>query len=167
MNLPANTTDRLLAVADRIEFQPDTYFQGQWWRREDEDGVIDYNPPPKAVVGVGHVCGTTACIAGWGVALATNIPAVFTATEDSWDLAGAFALGLDFKLAERLFGMDTDVALGGSAEVADVLRRLAKLPLGERTEDGARKVLTDAQLDAIFPDPEDSDDDRDFDDDDE
>ena len=162
MDLPTNTTDRLLAVADIIELNPDVYRQGQWWSRV-ADGDDEFNPDPGTVVGLGPVCGTVACIAGWGVALSTEIPAHFLRCEGDWDNAGAYALGLDYELAEYLFECCVDTALGGNAEVADVLRRLAKLPLGERTIGRAREVLTDAQYDALFVEDEDQEDDDDDD----
>lgn len=46
-------TDLFFAIAEQIERQPASYYQGTWGRRS--------------------ACGTTACIAGWAVQLAAEV----------------------------------------------------------------------------------------------
>jgi hypothetical protein len=147
VNLPTNSTDRLLAVADIIELEPERYDQHEWW----DDGIDDVGRPtrmPWHIAGQGHACNTTACIAGWGVALCDVEFPINQA--NPWEVAGASALGLHMGLATSLFEYGVADRLGSNAEVADVLRRLAKLPEGERHYAEALKVLTDEQAKAVF-----------------
>jgi hypothetical protein len=147
VNLPTNSTDRLLAVADIIELEPERYNQGDWW----DDGINDDDRSPLMpwhIAGQGHACNTTACIAGWGVALCDESLPINMA--NPWEIAGAWALGLHMGLATALFDYGTADRLGSNAEVADVLRRLAKIPEGERHYAEALKVLTDEQAVAVF-----------------
>lgn len=147
MNLPTNSTDRLLAVADIIELEPERYDQHDWW----DDGIEDDGLLPRMpwhIAGQGHACSTTACIAGWAVALCDESIPINMA--NPWEVAGASALGLGLGLATLLFEAGVADRLGTHAEVADVLRRLAKLPEGERHYAEALKVLTDEQAVAVF-----------------
>lgn len=154
-NLPTNTTDRLAAVADIIEFTPQRWDQSTWF-----ENVRDDHAWPALVIAVGWAeeedCGTAGCVAGWAVALCPEI----THAAD-WYEAGAEALGLDRELAEALFDGCLHARLD-HLEMADLLRRLAKIE-GERTVGQAAEVLTDAQCYALFvmkgTDCEDDDDD--------
>ena len=138
-SLPDNTTDRLLAVADIIEFTPERWDQDTWFRNRE---LLD--PLPTAVIGRGAVkCGTTACVAGWAVALSSEVKNFWP-----WEYAGADALGLAYDMANDLFRSSLPL---NATELADVLRRLAKLPEDERTYDGAKEVLTSGQYAVVFP----------------
>jgi hypothetical protein len=148
-DLPETTTDRLLAVADLIEFQPDHYDQEVWWA---DTGAT--NPEPYRVANRSRIdCGTTACLAGWGVALSNwselRSAAAGVVHDDAWTRAGAAAFGLSARFAERLFSSHTHESLGDVSDVADVLRRLAKLPEDRRDTHGAMTVLTEAQVRAL------------------
>lgn len=136
-SLPQTTTERLLAVADIIDLNPERWDQSCWI--DTGDMAI-----PGGVYGRGMECGTTACIAGWAVILTprpTDAPMGY-----DWYWAGAQALGLDVDFAEYLFRATLPL---DHTEVADVLRRLAKLDEGERTGDRIAEVLTPEQHTAI------------------
>jgi hypothetical protein len=134
--LPTTTTERLLAVADLIESHPTNYYQEVWW--EDNDAR------PATVLGRGYQCDTVACIAGWAVALT---PADWNYAGWEWTDAGSCSLGISVGLADRLFYGNFEAPV---AEVVDILRRLAKLPEGERTTTGCLSVLTAGQLSLLF-----------------
>lgn len=136
--LPDNTTDRLLAVADIIEFQPERWDQGTWF--QDAIDIYDF---PERVIGRGFPsCGTVGCVAGWATALTPKASLPHART---WDAAGRIALGFDWTLADAVFDGSLRMRMD-HVELADVLRRLAKLDERGRTADAARDVLTDAQL---------------------
>lgn len=141
MSLPETTTERLLAVADLIETEPERYDQGFYFD-DGEDGdcfVTD------VIGGKGYaVCNSTACIAGWAVVLSpeTLIDGYPVDNDEAWEVAGGKALGLAGKLALCLFDPTFRMP---TAEVADILRRLAKLPEGERDVNHAFQVLTGEQ----------------------
>ena len=127
--LPDNTTDRLLAVADIIEFTPDKWNQELWL----EGPAFVDEPWPTLVVGRGVECGTAGCVAGWGVALTPR----------------RVALGLDYDMSGSLFSASLSERLTPS-DMADILRRLAKLPEGGRTYEGAESVLSARQFAEVF-----------------
>jgi hypothetical protein len=145
MPLPETTTDRLLAVADIIDLSPERWDQGCWFACE----LVE--PQPLDVTGRGMTCGSVGCIAGWAVALTPLSP--HTSFWKSWDVAGRHALGLNASVALRLFRADLPM---GPGEVADVLRRLAKLEEGERSLAGARRTLTDEQYELLVSDADDA-----------
>lgn len=135
--LPTSTTERLLMVADIIEAQPQRYRQDNWW----SDGAFGLPlPDPSTVYGraLADDCNTYACIAGWAVAL-TPRPKRVT----SWQEAGARALGLAAALANFLFSAHFEAP---AAMVADMLRRMADVPEGERTLANMPAVLTTEQF---------------------
>lgn len=146
MKLPDNTTDRLLAVADIIEFTPKRWDQSTWF----EDHVDDHGYPDR-VFGIGWAdeedvdCGTAGCVAGWAVALS---PADIALRFD-WYAAGSIALGLTRELADALFDGCLHARLTAE-EMADLLRRLAKIPGDTRSVEDAAEVLTDAQRYALL-----------------
>lgn len=144
-SLPDNTTDRLHLVADIVELTKWAYDQEHWFvSAEHED------PFPRDILGRGFDwerdphCGTYGCIAGWAVALTPELPDF---VGRSWNTAGAIALGIKPVLATYLFRADLPLE---PAEVADALRRLAKLPEGVRGCRRAADVLTPEQSKAIF-----------------
>lgn len=136
MILPDTTTERLLMVADIIELTPERWHQNAWVRDDESDN----DPPPSLYAGKAneHLCNSTACIAGWGVLLS---PAgeVFDQFCD-WESAGCRAFGIDPKLGWYLFDGDLKAS---PADVADVLRRIAKIPEGERTLERVMTELPD------------------------
>lgn len=136
MNLPETTTERLLAVADIIELEPEKWEQSAWYFNDGEGRNCDVCSP-ASVAGDRPPCGTTACIAGWAVVLNPQFGALLGA---SWHMAGAVSLGLDHELALNLF--DADLT-GTPAEVADLLRHIAKLPAGKRTIGNLEAILPD------------------------
>ena len=146
--LPDNTTDRLLAVADIIEFTPERWDQGTWLIERSDLDVTVHDIPKSAIAHGVKECGTTACVAGWAVALTPDDQMPVTVLHD-WDRAGAVALGLSEDFADYLFDGSLSERLT-SVEVADALRRLAKLPEGERDVFNAREVLTHEQIDAVL-----------------
>lgn len=141
MSLPQTTTDRLLAVADIIDLTPERWDQAVWFTCDLDE------PQPPDVVGRGMNCNSVGCIAGWAVALTP--PSSRNAFWKSWDVSGRHALGLTQGLAFPLFRGDLPML---ADDVADVLRRLAKLPDGERDLAGARSVLTDRQYELLISD---------------
>ena len=146
--LPDNTTDRLLAVADIIEFTPERWDQGAWLIERSDFDVTVHDIPRSAIAHGVKECGTTACVAGWAVALTPEVQMPVTAVHD-WEMAGAAALGLHENLAYELFdGTLSDYMT--HVELADVLRLMAKIPEGERDVNHAQEVLTCEQNDAIF-----------------
>lgn len=160
MALPSNSTDRLMAVADLIELRPHVYDQQVWWSQvnplpgEAEPGVV-YGRGVSA-----FECATVACIAGWAVALCPR-----PRTVDYWPRAGADALGITSQLGAYLFSAHFDAPV---EMVADMLRRIARLPEGERTLANMRLVLSDDQLAALigvrstYTEADDEDDDDDI-----
>lgn len=135
-NLPDTTTDRLLAVADLIEFTPQRWEQRHhYFEDPDTPGRDDERTRPYEVAGAVVSCGTTACIAGWGVVLN---PRFQTVVGLCWSEAGRDSLGLESDLADVLF----DGSLKGEpSEVADILRYVAKHEEGERTLDAIEDDL--------------------------
>lgn len=141
--LPSNSTDRLMAVADLIELHPSVYDQQVWWAQSDPPPPGEFEP--GCVYGRGtsaFECATVACIAGWAVALCPR-----PRTVDYWPRAGADALGITSQLAAYLFSAHFDAPV---EMVADMLRRIARLPEGERTLANMRLVLSDDQLAALI-----------------
>lgn len=139
MTLPETTTDRLLAVADIIDLTPERWDQGVWFASAHVE-----QPNPTDIAGQGVECGSVGCIAGWAVALTPR--SAQNAFWRTWDVSGRQALGLSTSLAFPLFRGDLPM---GPGEVADVLRRLAKLPEGERCLQGAESVLTEDQYELL------------------
>lgn len=146
MALPETTTERLLAVADLIESEPERYDQTFYFNTAGNIDVLI----EEVIAGQGYVvCESTACIAGWGVVLS---PAALTADypkdgDDLWEVAGAEALGLEGTLAICLFDPTFRMPI---PEVADILRRLAKIPEGDRDIRHAHEVLTDEQVHVLL-----------------
>jgi len=134
MNLPDNTTDRLLAVADIIEFTPEKWNQGVYYYGKAAYDNDD-NRSPDHVAGREPGCGTTACMAGWGVILN---PQWQRLTGLSWERAGQISLGLRRSLSYVLFDGGVE---GDPADVADLLRHIAKLPESERTLEQVEMIL--------------------------
>lgn len=129
-DLPMTTSERLRAVADTIERKPENFHMSTW-----RSGYYDH--PVKDFAGEPVECGTVCCVAGWAVALA---PQVLVTEHDSWGSAGARLLGLNHQLAVGLFCFTTLETVAGTAEkaassMAACLRRLSKIPEGERTLD--------------------------------
>lgn len=117
MNLPTNTTDRLLAVAQIIDEKPDQWDQG-WF-----DTLHDN---PRDAQGRPEVCGTTCCVAGWAIRLTPQEQ--YLGEWDEWLFCGARALGLTADAASSLFyGTSND------DPVSDILRIIATIPEGQRS----------------------------------
>lgn len=135
MNLPTSTTDRLLAVADIIEFHPERWNQTEWC--EDTHGR---EPSVQAAVGRADEmadCGTRGCVAGWAVML-TPAGLLDLADASAWSHAGRVALGLEHDLANSLF----DPCFPADAELmAELLRYIAKVPEGRRTVEAVEAIL--------------------------
>jgi uncharacterized protein YjbI with pentapeptide repeats len=154
MDTYKTSTERLRAVADLIEEDPERHQQNLWLLVDGsmltygqltsavdggESEELVYNPgwapaeePPVEL----HPCNTKGCIAGWGVAmtplhddaLARALERVPASTFDGWYAAGQAALGLEDDLASSLFH-----ASYNPANVSEMLRRIADIPEGERT----------------------------------
>lgn len=124
--LPRTTTERLLAVADRIEAEPTSW-----------DQTLYVTPPdlyaPLSWVGRGHGdCGTSHCVAGWAVRLLPHdqLPENPENPDlQAWSEMGQLALGINWSLASWLFSWQVrDVQV-----MATFLRRLATVPEGRRS----------------------------------
>jgi len=142
VDLPNNTTDRLLAVADVVEFTPQSWDQGVYYFVDDVENNDDSRGPGH-VAGRPPACGTRACMAGWGVVLN---PQWEKLTGLSWEMAGQVSLGLAWSLSYVLF--DGGVS-GDPADVADLLRHIAKVPEGERTLEAVEVTLPDRLRDVL------------------
>jgi hypothetical protein len=136
MNLPETTTDRLLAVADIIELEPEKWEQHHHYFHDGAE-MDDDNTTPFEVAGRETLCGTTACIAGWAIVLN---PQWQKLAGLSWHDAGLLSLGLADELAMDLFDCELR---GEPTEVADLLRHIAKLPVGHRTVSEVEEILPD------------------------
>lgn len=152
MILPETTTERLLAVADIIECHPEQWDQEVWCDSEDGFEL----PVTKAAGQVDGLlsCGTHACVAGWAVTLHPNATlADWTSSEDaSWLHAGRESLGLHPDLAKALFQYDVSAS---PADMADLLRHIAKVPEGERTFAAVEAILPDRLADIIYEEEDD------------
>lgn len=144
MILPTTTTDRLLAVADRIEFQPENWNQATWVATSENFSYIN----PAVTIGQGDEfvddhCGTTACIAGWAVLLT---PVEQRAGDEkkyySYANQAKHSLGITEDLADELF---YELPTTDPAVAADILRRLAKYP-EPRTTDHLAKIVKELEL---------------------
>ena len=130
--LPADSSERLLAVADALEKHPEQWDQRDFILTEaaGPDLASDY-----AGSGIPE-CGTTLCTGGWAVVLT---PKEELAEYSSWEDAGAVALGIDTRLAEYLFYQIGDPDDGSDAAIRaimpNVLRALAGLPEARRRFD--------------------------------
>jgi hypothetical protein len=134
-NLPTTSTERLLAVADIIEHEPKKWEQSDHYFANEQ--TTDDFVEPYDVAGRPPMCSTTACIAGWGIVLNPE----FTRLHGlSWNQAGAVSLGLRQQFAHVLFDADLH---GEPAEVAELLRHIAKVPMGHRTLERVEEILPD------------------------
>lgn len=133
-DLPQTTTERLLVVADIIENHPDRWDQASWVVDPGDDDGDEW---PEDQVGLdGDTCGTQCCIAGWAVRYTPELPpyrgmypnAPEYLTKWGWEQAGAYALGLEQKLANVMFFTDW-----GQELTVKALRALAEMPEGQRT----------------------------------
>jgi hypothetical protein len=129
-----NTTELLLTVADKIEFEPERFSMSSWNSRNFIDS-------PLELAGQEPECGTTCCVAGWAVALTPReeVP------NAGWSYTGAQLLGLNYELASLLFMETTKEA----PEMAACLRRLAKVPEERRVcgDPGVDEAL--AEIDCV------------------
>jgi hypothetical protein len=148
-------------VADAIEAQPDAYDQTSWMIHE--DATVDVGSLEHAVSDLfQHKCGTTACLAGWAIAVnyGEKDNPITEATKDQPDWAGVDSF--IEKTARELYEIDRDQAemlfSGGwtppeGKTVPTVLRELA-----DRQEANNGR-LTDEDVDEIAygvqPDPPD------------
>jgi hypothetical protein len=142
MNLPDNTTDRLLAVADQIETDPESWDQYTFFADHERD-LDDDTQHPHEIAGRTPGCGTKACIAGWGVVFNPQWEKLLGET---WDKAGSMSLGLDRYFADILFDADLK---GDPTDVADLLRHIAKVPEGERTLEAVEEILPDRLIEVL------------------
>lgn len=122
-NLEMSTRDRLLLVADIIEAEPQKWHQDTFLEVPGSD-----EPSPWQVVSKYEIkCGTTACVAGWGVLtspvdLIAEVPV--EGDDEDWDRAGAKVFGFTEELAARVFyDFERD-----PERMAEKLRLLAELP---------------------------------------
>ena len=81
------TAARLLAVAEQIENDPDSFNMDAW--ATDEHGDNTFNEPSEISGVASNFCGTACCIAGW---LICFTPAG-EVTETWWEEAGRMAAG--------------------------------------------------------------------------
>lgn len=119
--LPRSTRARLLAVADLLEAHPSQWDQNEWF----DNPTISVGGV-TGVAGIGHHCGTTACVAGWAIALT---PKSQVKSSDFVE-AGAASLGIEGDLADRLF---VGTFNSEKAEILCALRVIAEIPEGKRT----------------------------------
>ena len=152
ISLPETTTDRLLLAADIIELTPERYDQRSWV----STGELNDGPLPCDVAGLAneHLCGSTACVAGWGVLLDPSVGL----HQVDWDAAGAHAFGLDIHLAAILFSEDLSAE---PADVAEILRHLAKLGEGERSFEMVKRHLPRELVEMLEDGVQDDDDEDD------
>ena len=134
ITIPTNTTDRLRAVAAAVERHPEKWDQGDFINH-DKNHTEEVMPwKPVGVVGSGvPTCGTTLCVAGWGVVLSPNDGKI--TDEMGGEEAGAAALGFDIDLAAHIFyqvGNDEYQAEQIRLDMPTVLRRLAEIPEDKR-----------------------------------
>ena len=143
MKLPDNTTDRMLMVADRIEFEPEKWDQSYWIHL----GISQVFSTPESLAGSGDEtgeCGTSFCVAGWAVKLTPRDQIEQLGHDDAgclnrgssgaWQDAGAAALGLTYACASELFSGFNPLRTN-SVSMADALRRLAKCAEPRSLED--------------------------------
>ncbi len=137
MNMEMTTGERLHRVAQIVR-------DGKKWEQRSW-GASE----PMEMAGAGHICGTTACVAGWGVALSPgelvgdtlrDIPSAIHGSHlaRDWLFVGAKVLGLTLELANELFS--PDIARELHMEFADALDGIADLP-EPRTVEAAESIL--------------------------
>ena len=118
-----HTTKRLLAVAQILEERPDLHDQKTWVRDKhgsmSAGGARRLRGRPEAL----DSCGTTACVAGWAVAMSPRR----LLSSDSIPTEASKALGLTGVGGSALF-----YTMEASSVMVQVLRILAKTPAGER-----------------------------------
>lgn len=126
------STGALLAVADKIESDPDSWDQSNWSNLS-VPGMSDISATASA-----HSCGTAGCIAGWGVAtlpdgLGARITRVFGG---EWEQMGQVVFGLDEDLANWLFSGSLGENLADEVRqrrVVKVIRKVAATPERNRS----------------------------------
>lgn len=116
-DLPLTTTDRLLAVADIIEFEPEKYDQ-EYYAYEQGNNHRE-EPDVLGVAGLGSACGSVCCVAGWAVHLT---PREQIHPAHDFEEAGAIGLGLTIDCASELFDGENPHVF----EMPELLRRLSK-----------------------------------------
>lgn len=141
---PATDTDtaaNLLAVADKIQFEPETWNQTSYCNPDARRPCFGDDIHDIYAGFVDPPCGTTFCAAGHGAML---LPTKVRLRYDDWDSAGRHALGLTNSGGWRLF---STMALRSHApRFANVLRLLAKLPEEERDGEAVWRALVEAGL---------------------
>lgn len=125
--LPQNTTNRLLAVAEIVETEG-RWNQRSWGYDYAYAPTALYESPWKKMAGKAD-CGSSACMAGWGVRLSPASLFDSNVQVDCWACAGLVAFGLEANLT-CIFSQDYR-----PTEPGTVLRILATLIEGERTLD--------------------------------
>lgn len=139
------STERLRAVADIIESDP------EHWNQETWTSVPGSVPRRMAETYAGQdsrECGTTSCIAGWGAIVTPASAAPFNRFF-TWEGTGRAAFGLSAELADQLFytvpaeHVLNDVA--DPAPMANALRELSYLPEECRTweNEDVQQILAD------------------------
>lgn len=134
MNLSMSTSDRLRLAADIIEKEPAKFDMHHYYSK------LDGRRGPEQIAGAKTIeCGTTCCVAGWGVVLS---PPSLIAGIGNWYDAGAKAFGFqDGTLAFKMFLSNFDVSSG---DMAACLRALADIPVRQRrfTNDDVQTILS-------------------------
>lgn len=156
--MPTNSTERLLAIADRIQFQPETHNQNDFFLVGGSHTVPTLQAAGKAgVFAEEFTCDTTACVAGWAVLYADpqevydilhrEYPgadeAKLLASED-WSTPGRELLGFTDSLADEVFYIFAGEKAHG--HLPEILRRLAKVK-PRRTVHHLRKIYDELGLD--------------------
>lgn len=129
-----DSADRLRWVADLLEKHPNNHKQNTYI-----DGFSQ--GPVEFIEGLAGAvdCGSRGCACGWGIAIAA--PGTFDSLMSrddveslDWDHFGAAAFGIEYSLAEDLFGGGNE-----AAPMVYLMRWLARLPESERTRANAER----------------------------
>ena len=128
------TAARLLAVAEQIEDDPDSFNMDAW--ATDEQGDDTYDEPQEISGVASNFCGTSCCIAGW---LVCFTPAG-EVTETWWEKAGRSAAGFNQGPIGNDIGHEVFKRFETTPEqAARRLRALATIP-APRALDAARQL---------------------------
>lgn len=153
MNLPTNSTDRILAVANTIETHPKAWNQGIWALAASLFDILGTNTPENVdELNEWGECTTQCCVSGWGVRFTPRddegmqqIITDWQARQGSWTTggperlwhdAGKYALGLEEDMANALF-----YSSWSEDETVEMLWTLAEIPEGSRNIESVISAL--------------------------
>lgn len=109
-------------LANMIEsVEPDKFYMGHWFGEFDVeanemyDAFIDQDYGTKIDM---NLCGTSACIAGWTIAMMNGQYGIYFSFQETWELAAHY-LGLTKSQAEKIFFYGKDSVWAEYAEDYD------------------------------------------------